>query len=210
MDFFYWAVMEEFERHGYRRLLPEVAAALRKFDVHSYDASALSHMRDYLLVAGLDAELMAVCEQYLPILRQDEELFDWVAPEWSHLIFEIRAGQLLDGHWGADSSIESITRSLRAGIEQETFPETASYLAAIATGHAPPAAWIKQEFELTGKPAPKDQDPWPEHLLPLGTLLRVAQEAKQFDGIKPGCALFFRANDSLIKSCFGDTRFYRS
>ena len=188
MGYFYWAAMEEFDRRGYRHLLPEIAAALRKFDVHSYDVEALSHMRDYLLAAGFDTELLAVCEYYLPILRQDEELFAWVAPEWSHLIFEIRVGRLLEGGWGPETSVESITRSLLAGIEEDTYPETASYLAAIAAGRAPPAAWTRQECELTGKPVPKDKGPLAEHLLPLGTLLRVAQEAHQFDGIKPGCA----------------------
>ncbi len=188
MGYFYWAAMEEFDRRGYRHLLPEVAAALRKLDVQSYSVEALDHMRYYLLNAGFDAELLAVGESYLPILRQDEELFDWVPPEWSHLVFEIRVGRLVEGGWGPDTPLESITRSLLAGIEEDTYPETANYLAAIVTGRAAPAAWTGQEFELTGKPVPKDKGPLAEHLLPLGTLLRVAQEAHQFDGIKPGCA----------------------
>ena len=188
MGYFYWAAMEEFDRRGYRHLLPEVAAALRRFDVQSYSVEALDHMRYYLLNTGFDAELLAVCEVILPIFRQDEELFGWVAPEWSQLVFEIRAGRLLEGGWGPDTPIESITRSLLADIEEDVYPETASYLAANAAGGAPPAAWTRQEFELTGKPVPKDKGPSAKHLLPFGTLLRVAQEAHQLDGIKPGCA----------------------
>ena len=138
MGYFYWAAMEEFDRRGYRHLLPEVAAALRRFDVQSYSVEALGHIRYYLLNAGFDAELLAVCEYYLPILRQDAELFGWVAPEWSQLVFEIRAGRLLEGGWGPDTPIESVTRSLLADIEGDVYPETSSYLAAIAARGAPP------------------------------------------------------------------------
>jgi hypothetical protein len=188
MSFFYWAAMEEFERRGYEHLLPEVAAALRRFDVHNFDVEAVSHMQDLLLAAGLDAELLAVCEHYLPILREDEEVFKWVAEEQSHLIFEIRTGRLLEGGCGANASVEGIASSLLAGIEEDVCAEIANQLAAVIVGSAPPAAWTREEFEVTSKPVPKGTGPLPEHLRPTVTLLRVAQEAQQFDEVKPGCA----------------------
>ena len=68
ISFFYWAAAEEFDRRGHRNLLPEVAAGFRKLDGETYDADALSHVEDYLLVAGYDAETLELKNGWSPLV----------------------------------------------------------------------------------------------------------------------------------------------
>ena len=148
MGFFYWAAAEEFARLGHRELLPDVAAGFRKLDLESYDADALTHLEDYLLAEGFDAEALELAGHFLPIERADDGLTPWAVPMRCNLIFELRVGQSLQATPDNIRMPDLLAQELRRGIEEEIHPDTARTVAEIITGQAPAPLWTRPQFDL--------------------------------------------------------------
>jgi SEC-C motif len=189
ISFLYWAAVAEFDRPGYRQLLPEVAAAYRKLDGQNYDLDALSHLEDYLLAAGFDAETLELDERFLPVLREDSEVMPHVISEVCQQIFELRVGAEL--RCGVDStrSVENISQCLRRGIEEGVHEDAATYAAEIIIGQTPLKKWTRADFDLVIGDIRTDDGAWRDCLRLNGALIRAAQEAWQVYQVAPGCAL---------------------
>jgi hypothetical protein len=188
ISFFYWAAAEEFDRRGHRNLLPEVAAGFRKLDGKTYDPDALSHLEDYLLAAGYDAETLELDERFLPFMRDDSGLMPYVVPEVCQQIFELRVGAELRAEAGATQLVESVAQSLRRGIEEEIHEEPATGAAAIIVGQTLPEQWMRPNFDLVTGDIRADDRAWSDCLRLNRTLICAAREAWQIDQVAPGCA----------------------
>jgi hypothetical protein len=189
MAFFYWAAAEEFARHGIAQMLPEVAAGFRRLDVDTYDADALSHVEDFLLAGGFEAESLELAEHFLPVERADAGLMPYAVLRRCSLIFELRLGRALRGGPSGAAPPDFLARELRQDIEDETHEDTARLAAGIAAGVAPALAWARPQFELVTGDIHEDDKAWQDWLRLFGMLLRVAQEAWLHDARPPGCAL---------------------
>jgi SEC-C motif len=188
ISFFYWAAAEEFDRRGYRNLLPEAAAGFRKLDGETCDPDALSHLEDYLLAAGYDAETLELDEHFLPIMRNNDDLMPYVVLEVCPQIFELRVGAELGAKVDETRSVESVSQSLRRGIEEEIREEVAADAAAIIIGQTLPEPWTCADFDLVTGNIRADDRAWRDSLRLNRTLMRAAREAWQIDQVPPGCA----------------------
>jgi len=189
MAFFYWAVASEFVRRQYRQLLPEVAAAWRKLDLGSYDPDALSHLEDYLLAEGFEAETLELAEHFLPILRADDRLMPHAVPELCELTFELRVGRGLRTGPRSVETPDLLAEQLRQGIEEEIHPEAARGAAEVIAGRSPVQMWVKPRFDLVSGDIRSDDKAWQQNLRLYGTLMHVAREAWHVEQRPPGCAL---------------------
>jgi SEC-C motif-containing protein len=188
ISFLYWATVEEFYRRGYKNLLPEVAAGFRKLDGQNYDVDALNHLEDYLLAAGFDAETLELDEHFLPVLRDDNNLMPHVIPEVCQRIFELRVGAELCSGVDSTRSLESISQSLRCGIEEEIHEDAATYVSRIIIGQTLPGQWTRGDFDLVIGNIRTDDGVWRDFLRLNGALVRAAKQAWQVDQVAPGCA----------------------
>jgi hypothetical protein len=170
-------------------LLGEVAAGFRRLDVESYDADALSHVEDFLLAAGLDAETLQLAEHFLPIERADDNLMHYAVPCRCGLIFELRVGQSLRTLMPEMPSPEVLAKQLRRDIEEEIHEDSARLAADIATGPAPVILWERSQFGLVTGDITEDEQAWQDWLRLFGVLVRLAQHAWQLEAQPPGCAL---------------------
>jgi len=200
MAFFYWEAAEEFTRKRAAHLLPEVAAGFRRLNVDSYDADALTHVEDFLLVAGLDAETLQLAEHFLPTERADDGLMDFAVPQRCSLIFELRVGQALRAGPSAMGSPDTLAKQLRSNIEEEIHEDTARLAAEIVLGAKSDVPWERPEFDLVTGDISKDATAWKDCVRLFGTLLRVARETWLLDARSPGCAL--RGLDLLLNSVY--------
>ncbi len=89
----------------------------------------------------------------------------------------------------AAPSPETIAKQLREGIKEEIHKDSARHAAAIASGHAPPPAWTRSQFDLVTEDICEDERAWRDCLRLFGMLIRVAQEAWQLEERPPGCAV---------------------
>lgn len=71
MAWFYAAAAEQLVRRGHAVLLPEVAAAFRRLDGRSYDASALGFLQDELVAADYGDVALELAERFMPDVRAD-------------------------------------------------------------------------------------------------------------------------------------------
>jgi len=186
--FFYWAVAEEFDKLGYRNLLPEVAAGFRALDGQSYDAEALRHIEDYLLASGFDAQTLELDEQFLPALRQDHDFMPHIITEVCLQIFDLRVGTELRSAASPTRSLDDISQSLRRGMEEELHEDVAASAATVISGQTPMEQWRRSDFDLVIGNL-KSVGLWRGILRLNGTLIRAAREAWQIDQVAPGGAL---------------------
>jgi hypothetical protein len=170
-------------------LLPEVAAGFRKLDMDSYDADALTHIEDFLLAAGYEAETLQLAEYFLSIERADEELMPYAVPRRCNLIFELRVGRSLRVPFFDAPSPEILAQRLRQDIEEGIHEDSARLAAEIATGRAPDFARTRSQFDLVTGDIGEDEQAWQDSLRIFGALIRVAQEAWQIENQPPACAL---------------------
>jgi len=189
MAFFYWAASEEFVRRQHHQLLPEVAAGWRKLDLESYDADALSHLEDYLLAEGLEAETLELAEHFLPILRADGGLMPYAVPELCGLIFELRVGRHLRAELNGTPAPDLLAEGLRRGIEEEIHPDAARNAAEVIDGRSPVPVWERPQFDLASGDIGSEDKAWRQNLGLSGVLMHVAREAWQVEQRPPGCAL---------------------
>lgn len=186
ISFFFWAAAEEFDRHDYRHLFAEVAAAYRTLDGQSYDADALLHLEEYLLAVGDDAEALRLCEHFLPILREDGGLMPYAVPAFCGRIFELRIGAALRNAADAHPPAADVARTLRTGLEEEVDGEAAANAAAAITSEDAP--WAREQFDLAFVDIRSDST-WHAALRLRGALIGVAREAWQLEQVAPGCAV---------------------
>jgi hypothetical protein len=189
MAFFYWSAAEEFARQGTTHLLSDVAAGFRRLDVRSYDADALTHLEDFLLAAGLDAETLQLAEHFLPIERADDDLMFYAVPQQCNLIFELRVGQVLREGPSGKGSPDTLAQQLRSNIEEEIHEDSARLAAEIAAGAGSDAAWQRSHFDLVTGDISEDETAWQDSLRLFGALIRVARETWLLEACPPGCAL---------------------
>jgi len=189
MAFFYWAASEEFVRRQHHQLLPEVAEAWRKLDLGSYDPDALSHLEDYLLAEGFEAETLELAEHFLPIVRADGGLMPHVVPELCGLIFVLRVGRDLRAELNGTPAPDLLAEGLRRGIEQEIYRDAARSAADVIAGRSPVLMWAQPQFDLVSGDISSDDEAWRQNLRLFGVLMHVAREAWQVEQRPPGCAL---------------------
>ena len=189
MAFFYWAAAEECVRRQYHQLLPEVATGFRKLDFKSYDADALSHVSDYLLAEGFEAETLALAEHFLPILRADDGLMPHAVPRLCGLIFELRVARHLRAEPGSAPAPDLLAQELRRGIEEEIHLDAARGAADVIVGRSPMPLWARAQFDLVSGDIRSDNEAWRQNLRLYGRLMHVAREAWQVERRPPGCAL---------------------
>ncbi len=189
MAFFYWAAAEESVRRQYHQLLPEVAAACRKLDLGSYDADALSHLEDYLLAEGFEAETLELAEHFLPVLRGDNNLMPYVVPDVCELIFELRVGRHLRAEPSSAATPDLVAEELRRGIQEEIHPEAAHGAADVIAGRSPVPMWARAQFGLVSGDISSDDEAWRQNVRLYGVLMHVAREAWQVEQRPPGCGL---------------------
>lgn len=189
MAFFYWAAAEEFTRLGALHLLPEVAEGFRRLDLDSYDADALSHLEEMLLVADFEAEALQLLEHFLPIERADDGLMGYAVPQQCNLIFELRVGLALRDASSANASPDALARQLRLNIEEEIDEDSARMAAQIVVVAEPDAAWERAQFDLVKGDIREDETAWRDCLRLFGTLIRVARESWLLESCPPARAL---------------------
>ena len=160
MAFFYWAAAEESVRRRYHQLLPEVAVAWRKLDLGSYDADALSHLEDYLLAEGFEAETLELAEHFLPILRADGGLMPYAVPELCELIFELRVGRHFLAEPSSATTSDLLAEDLRQGIQEEIHPDAARNAADVIAGRFPVPMWAQPQFALVSGDISSDDKAW--------------------------------------------------
>jgi hypothetical protein len=148
MAFFYWAATEEFSRQRYHQLLPEVASTWRTLDLGSYDPDALSHMEDYLLAQGFEAETPELAEHFLPILRADGGLMPHGVPTLCGPIFELGVGRHLRAEPRLATMPVLMAEELRRGIDEEIHPDAARGAAEVIAGRSPVPIWAQPQFDL--------------------------------------------------------------
>jgi len=200
MAFFYWAAAEEFVRPQYRHLLPEVAAGWRTLDLGSYDADGLSHVSDYLLAEGFEAEALALVEEFLPVLRADGGLMPYVVPEFCELIFELRVGRHLRADPGSAPAPDLLAQELRRDLAAEIHPDAARSAADVIAGRSPVPAWGPPQFDLVSGNIRSDDTAWRQNLRLYGCLIHVAREAWAVEHRQPGCA--FRGLSLMLTSVY--------
>jgi hypothetical protein len=200
MAFFYWAAAEEFVRRQYRHLLPGVAAGWRNLDLGSYDPDGLSHLEDYLLAEGFEAETLELAEHCLPILRADDRLIPHAVPELCGLIFELRVGRHLRSEPSSATTPDPMALELRRGIEEEIHPDAARNAADVSRGRSPVPIWAQSQFGLVSGDIRSDDEAWRQNLGLYGVLMHVAREAWQVEQRPPGCAL--RGLSLLLNSVY--------
>jgi len=200
MAFFYWAASEELVRGQHHRLLPEVAASWRRLDLKSYDADGLSHLEDYLLAEGFEAETLELAEHFLPILRADDNLMPYVVPDVCGLIFELRVGRHLCTELNGTPAPDLLAEGLRRGIEEEIHPDTVRNAADVIAGRSPVPMWARPQFDLVLGDISSDDEAWRQNLRLYGVLMHVAREAWQVEQRPPGCTL--RGLSLLLNSVY--------
>lgn len=200
MAFFYWAAAGEFVPRQYYHLLPEVAAGFRKLDLESYEADALSHLEDYLLAAGFEAETLEMAAHFLPILRADGGLMPHAVPELCGLIFELRVARHLRAEPSSAAEPDLLAQELRQGIEEEIHPDAARAAADVIVGRSPMPMWARPQFDLVSGDISSDDEAWRQNLRLYAVLMQVAREAWQVEQRPPGCAL--RGLSLMLKSVY--------
>ena len=189
LAYFYWAAAEEMTHRGHRQLLPEVAAGFQKLDLESYDADALWQLKDWLLAAGFETETLALEEHFLPILRADDELMPYAAPDTCNLIFELRVGAHLRDDSTPEPDVNRLTAELRRNIEADIHLDSARNAAAVIAICSPETPGSRAEFELVMGDITEDTKAWEDCLRLFRALVQVAREAWRFEQRSPGCAL---------------------
>jgi hypothetical protein len=189
MAFFYWAAAEEFVRRQHHQLLPEVAAGWRKLDLESYDADGLSHLEDYLLAEGFEAETLELAEHFLPIVRADGGLMPHVVPDLCALIFELRVGRHLRAEPSSAMTPDLLAQELRQGIQGEIHQDAARGAAEVIAGRSPVPMWARPRFNLVSGDITSDDQAWQQNLRMYGVLMHVAREVWQVEQYPLGCAL---------------------
>jgi hypothetical protein len=188
MGFFYWAAAEELARHGTSALLPELAEKFTSLDLNSYDPDALSHLEDYLLAGGFDAEALKLAEHFLEIERANDNLMPYAVPNRCELIYELRVGRTIVYGTGGEQAPE-VAQQLIRGLEDEIDPDRARPASEILCGAAPKSAWVRADFRPVDGNVCEDPQAWQDCVRLLGNLIRVAQEGWQFDRQPPGSGL---------------------
>ncbi len=200
MAFFYWAAAEEFTRQGAPHLLPEVAEGFGRLGLDSYDPDALTHLEDFLLAAGLEAETLQLAEHFLPIERADSELMAYAVPNRCSLIFELRIGQALREGPSGNASLDVLAKRLRSNIEDEIHEDSARRAAEVAAGAGSDAVWERSQFDLVTGDISRDEMARQNCLRLFATLIRIARETWRLEMRRPGCAL--RGLTLLLKSVY--------
>ena len=190
MSYFYWAAAEEFAARDLPELLPEVAAGFRKLDLESYDADALAHLADWLLAEGFEAEVLALGEHFLPILRADDRLMPYAAPDTALLIFDMRVGKHLRTGVRPDADVERLADELRRNLEEDISPDAARIAAEVITGQAPPPAWSRAEFGLVSGNVATDAKARQDAQRLYRVQMHIAREAWELDRCPAGCTLY--------------------
>jgi hypothetical protein len=93
--FICWAAVESLGLLGAPQRLPEIARTLLEFNPQSCNPDALSHIADALLAHGFVDEWIELMTGFLPSLRDNEDLMDWVLPRVAEEIFLVRLGSLI-------------------------------------------------------------------------------------------------------------------
>jgi hypothetical protein len=197
-----WGALEELTERERIALMPDIVACCRKLDGSSYDSEAVQHVQEFALAAGCEAEALALAEHFLPILRTDAGLFDWVVPEACREIFELRVGARLRETGGAGVDTEALARELRRGMEEEIDAGYTAHAVRVIGGGGFAEPWTRSDFALTDTEAVEGSPEWRAALRRFETLMQVAREAWQLDGHPPGCA--FRELQLLVDAAHAE------
>lgn len=189
MNYFYWAAMEEFMRHGLTTLLPEVAMGFRRLDCDSYDADCLKHIEDYLLAHGYAQETLELAEQFLPILRADGDVTPWVVPQVCYQIFDLRVGRRLGIPPRLEESLETISKELRSDLEEEVHEDCARMASELVSGRASVPVWTRNHFELPPSGGKMTDQLWALQLGALSVRIWTARDIGLAENVPPGIAL---------------------
>jgi hypothetical protein len=187
MSSFYWKAAEIFRRKDAGALMAEVVAGYAKLGANHYDADALARIEDILLAGHFEAEALVLAEHFLPIVRADDQLMPYAAPEKCNLVFELRAGIALRDAAAAAAAPPAVARKLGRDLEQDIDREAIDRAAAVACDANDPA-WTRAHFELVNGDIQESPQAWQDCLRLYDVLLRVAREASRLGDIPPGCA----------------------
>lgn len=155
ISFFYWQAAELFanKKEKYGHLVKEVVENFSKLDETSYDIDCLSFIVQHLLDGGYIDEALSVSEKFLPVVKKDQTVFEWVASDYSESLFDLRIGRAIrDYSKNPDLTKDQIASTLSEGVEELIKKEFTTNLAqAIVSDNTDSSDWNHQTFNLFQK-----------------------------------------------------------
>jgi hypothetical protein len=185
----YWSAAEEFVLRGRTGLVPEIVAGYRTLDHETYDSDALAHVVQWVLLAGFDAEALALAERFLPAERSDAGLLPHAVPESCQMIFKLRSGVRLRDGRACELEPAAVARELRREIEDEIYADYAQRAARVICRTTPPWKFTRADFELSFEEVREGEPSWEAALRRYEVLMHVAREAWELERRPPGRTL---------------------
>ncbi len=189
LGYFCWAAMEELVPAGRREMVPEILALFGTLDCRSYDADSLQHVTRWALVAGAEAEALALAEQFLPVLRADRGLLPHAVSDTCRDIFKLRTGARLRDTAGQPADTAAIAAELARELGDDIHADFTERAARALAGRTElPAELARREFDLLVANIREGEPGWHAMLRQFEVLMVVAREAWQSEQRPPGIA----------------------
>lgn len=159
--FFYWRAAEIFSHSPskFGHMYSEVAEGFSKLGPDAYDYDCLIHVVEYLVTGNHVDEALKLAEQFLPTVKDDPNLFDWVYAEHCFTVFKLRLGKAIREYSeNPKTTKEEIKNALENGLADHIREQAILKGSEQIVAENGSTEWERSAFDLN------DHDKWDEQI----------------------------------------------